>query len=311
MTMTFGKKTLSLIGAGLLILLAAIWFIGNIYATRAAEEKITAALNSTPLADEIHWEKLNANIFGTVTMKNLALGKGKSFLTVQKLQLSGFENSPSSLQGKLLVTGLADANGQSPLLDNELLQNAGYNKADPVNFSLDIDAQKTQGTAQISLALDQREVIKLNASFALSQAQQLMSLLSSAMEGGKEAFNPMMFFSLGAMLEPIRINNTEIRLDDQGYIKRVNTLVKRYDIPLAPSENNLDTKKFAKEQHKARYEQALQQCTQSSSNGQFFDKPVDSCKAIAKFMFEESDSLKLKLKPFPLSQLNKLVLSVF
>lgn len=311
MTTILSKKRLSLIGAGLLILIAAIWFLGNIYATRTAEEKISETLGSTPLANDIHWEKLSANIFGTVTMENLVIGKGKSALNVQKLQLSGFENSASILQGKLVLTGVADTNGQSPLLENELLQNAGYITADPVNIRLDLKAQKNKGSAQINLALDQHEVIELNSSLSIQRAQQLMALLSSGLEGGKEAFNPMMIFSIGAMLDPITVNNTEIHIKDQGYIQRVNALVNRYDIPLVPSEKTLDTEKFAKTQQKDRYEQAMQQCAQPNSKNRFFDNPVDSCKAIAKFMFQENGSLKLKLKSFPLKELDELVLDMF
>ncbi|MFV9475126.1 hypothetical protein ACM5Q9_11965 [Advenella sp. RU8] len=306
MTTILSKKLLSLIGAGLLILIAAIWFLGNNYATRTAEEEISATLAATPLANEIHWEKLSANILGTVTIENVTIGKRKPFLNIQKLQLSGFENSASRLQGQLVLTGVTDANGQSPLLENTLLQNAGYDKADPLNVSLDLDALKTKGTAEVRFNLDQREVIKIDSSFSISQAQQLMAVLSSGLENSKEAFSPMMMFSIGAMLEPININNTEIEIEDQGYMKKVNALTNQYNIPLLPSEKTLDTEKFAKEQQQANIEQAIQQCALPDPENQLFEKPVETCKAIAKFMFQESNKLTLKLKSFRLKELDKL-----
>lgn len=287
------NKLLPMAGLGLIVLLLATWFLGNRLASQKAEDKIRQLLVSTKLSSQVQWENLHANLFGKVTLEKITIGPKKSPIKIEKATLSGFENSTSSLSGKLQISGLADANGQSLLLEHEILRNAGYRQAVPANISLNWDINKTKGTANIAAELVQQKAFKAESKFLFKGLHGLIALIpNNESQLSTELFNPMSLFGLGQALENIQITSASAELENDGYTQRIVALQKRYDtpVPFALALNKVQNKAF--EQH---IDALIQSCSLPNEALQLLSNPLDSCKNIYKFINGQKDSLALSL----------------
>jgi hypothetical protein len=310
MKMDKQKKFLAAGGAAALLLVGA-WAVASSVATRRAEDRLYGLLDQYKLRDAVHWQDLSASPLGSATLKavtiRLGFAKDAGQIVIDRVALSGLEDSVDRKKARIELSGISGAGGFSPLAQVGVIQAAGRTDLPPFSLTLawDLDGRADAGSLQFSLDQPRafkgdfnlnmtrlRDLLRLTDRLADSKAEELPDML-----GGFGFFGPWgVLMAIGQKVQQLEVSSVTANVKDDGYVKRSRALTVRHDVGVAPGQGSAEKQRNKWLEEKV--DAAKEQCKRDPAAA-FGGAPLrrEDCLALLDFVTGDSSKLSMTMEP--------------
>lgn len=300
------------IWAALPIALVLLWFMASWYASNKAERSLEELLQKHHLQSHVHWEKVKASPFGTVTLKDVRFSFMNDAFFAKKIELSNYKSNENKLSFKLVFSKIQNNQGVTPdELFGSLIAMTGRATIAPSDLMLELDANFKKDSLALSYALDLPEVADFAGQIHATKIVGLKALTQS--KGAVRQAEPVGMFGIMstqaltlASLADIVPTAATLEVKDKGAVERVSTLMKRYLLVPDTTVGNLDKHQDAIfRQELAQLQEA---CLRETS---VIQKTKSSCKNLSAFLSKPGKKLELVFTPTEQVPIGNLIQAFF
>lgn len=288
------KKLGIIIVTAVIALLFAVWFGGSWYASKKAQQKLEEFVSKYHLEKEVHWESVNASIFGGATISGVSIGSGKKAILIKKVEVDDFINDDDRKRINISVHALSDSHNKAPdFMIKDFAMMIGSREIAPLNADFELDVDYGDDEAEVGMRVDAPGVGVVSGHINLKKMGSVRSFVD---ELNSEELTSLTGFSsvirvlagLDEMAKSVRFIDAEFSVKDDGAMKRVLALFKRYSVTPLPSQNISKQQQAALASYSAQWEK---DCLNGPSKGM-----KEICHNAKSFLIGEKSSLTLNIK---------------
>ena len=249
------------------------------YASTQAEQELIEYLKSVGIQDNVTWERIEGDTLSKAKVYGISYvpdagAKQEEKVTIKEMTFNDYSVSDSGVSTDVRYKGITDEDGVHILLSKKLmsdlkLQDLGYEKLDDIQINLKYTMDKTEGTLDGSLQVEQDDVLDVATSF---KTEGLDMLINSLVSLDVAALDPNIIL-MSAMAA--KIHNFSLQLADDGCNQRL-----------------LEHESVHRAEIDAQYKSCLEGVEEFSLKGQ-----EQGCAAIRDYFLAEKDKLHISINP--------------
>lgn len=313
MAMTSRNRLLAIAGGAVAVLVVG-WLVVSNMADSRAERQLDEFLTEHGLRDHVHWKRLSASPFGSVRLDEVSVdarAAGGQELRIARVDIDDFVDREKYKRADLRLSGIADAEGFSPLGAFEYLRAGGRSQLPPATIRVDWALDLDDDDLVLGILIGQPEAMEARGTFELERVGALVragtagpsvaSPFGRPARAGAAARSVDPFAGIGGvfgMLEAlgdVRIRRVELALRDDGYVRRSVALHKRYAIPVSAAGGSAERQRDEGFAHAI--DGARAECEKEFPFGSSASERRRSCGLVLDFLSGKRSSLTLKLRP--------------
>lgn len=315
MALTRSNRMLAIAGGGVAVLVVG-WLVLSSMADSRAERQLDDFLTEHGVRDQVHWKSLSASPFGSVRLDGVSVDAraiGGPELQIARVDIDDFADDDERKRADIRLSGIATADGVSPLGSFDYLRAGGRSELPPATIRIEWDLDLDDDDLELAIDIGQPQAMQARASFAFERVRGLARLGSAAPSSAfpmpfarpeRRRAQPAAFGSLAGigsllgMLQSVgdvRIRSADVTLRDDGYIERSVALHKRYSIPVSATGGSVEDQRD--EAFARTVEQARTDCEKSFPFGDSASDRRERCELVLDFLAGERTSLSFALRP--------------
>lgn len=288
-------------GAGIAVLLA-VWFGGSWYASNKAQEKLEEFVVEHRLQGVMHWSDVSASLFGGATISNVSIGSGKDAVLIKEVEVRDFVDDYDRKSIDFSVHELSDVEGNAPAaMVKNLAVAMGKSQLAPINADIKLDVDFGDDEAMVDTKVAIPEAGQVSGQFNIQRIRTLRSLMNMRdldKLGGFAVFGVLQ--ELNDASKEIRFVNAKFAVKDEGAVKRMLALYKRYAVTPLPG---VDLEKSQQQAVESRFAQIGETCLERLH----FAGVKSACDDVKSFLMGEKSGLSVSIKSKSYYNLEELV----